>query len=76
MRIEKTVLLIDDDEDDLQMLEEALKIIDGEHKTVRVTPSGFFSNLEFLKNLKEMHQLRMILDDDGVNAIPTDKLSN
>lgn len=35
MRIEKTVLLIDDDQDDLEMLEEALKIIDGGHQTIQ-----------------------------------------
>lgn len=35
MKIEKTVLLIDDDEDDVQMLEEALKTIDGCHRTIQ-----------------------------------------
>ena len=31
MRIEKTVFLIDDDKDDLEMLQEALKVIDVDH---------------------------------------------
>ncbi len=34
MRIEKTVLLVDDDKDDLEMLQEALKTIDGNHKII------------------------------------------
>jgi CheY-like chemotaxis protein len=34
MRIDKTVLLIDDDEDDLEMLEQALKLIDGSHQII------------------------------------------
>jgi hypothetical protein len=42
---------------------------------VAVTPSGFFSNPEFVKSLKEMYKLRMILDEDGVTTIPTKKLN-
>jgi CheY-like chemotaxis protein len=34
MRIEKTVLLIDDDKDDMELLEGALKIIHGNHKII------------------------------------------
>jgi CheY-like chemotaxis protein len=34
MRIERTVLLIDDDKDDLQLLEEALKTVDMEHNVI------------------------------------------
>src|SRR5215213_9195112 len=34
MRIEKTVLLVDDDKDDFEMLQEALKTIDGNHKII------------------------------------------
>jgi hypothetical protein len=41
---------------------------------VAVTPSGFFSNPELLKELKEMYKLRVILDEDGVTTISTKKL--
>jgi CheY-like chemotaxis protein len=34
MQIEKTVLLVDDDKDDLELLEEALKTIDVEHRII------------------------------------------
>jgi len=34
MRIEKTVLLVDDDKDDIEMLEETLKIINPGHKII------------------------------------------
>ena len=37
MRIEKTVLLIDDDKDDLELLEGALKVINEDHKIVEAT---------------------------------------
>ena len=49
MNFEKIVLLIDDDEDDLQMLEEALNIIDGEHKTIQAN-----NGLEGLKVLEDL----------------------
>jgi CheY-like chemotaxis protein len=34
MRIQKTVLLVDDDMDDLELLQEALRTIDGDHKII------------------------------------------
>jgi len=34
MHVEKVILLIDDDKDDLQMLKDALKIIDREHQVI------------------------------------------
>jgi hypothetical protein len=40
-----------------------------------VTPIGFFSNPEFLKELKEMYKLRKILDEDGITIIQTKKLN-
>jgi CheY-like chemotaxis protein len=49
MRMEKTVLLIDDDKDDLQMLEEALKTIDKTHKIVEA-----HDGVEGLAKLKEL----------------------
>lgn len=49
MLIERTVLLIDDDEDDLEMLEQALKIIDGNHKIIEAK-----DGVEGLKKLQEL----------------------
>ena len=49
MRIEKTVLLIDDDDDDLEMLQEALKTIDGNHQTVQAK-----NGIEGLKTLETL----------------------
>jgi hypothetical protein len=43
-------------------------------KVTFVTPIGFFSNPEFLKELKEMYKLRLILDEDQITTIPTKKL--
>jgi hypothetical protein len=40
-----------------------------------VTPIGFFSNPEFLKEIKEMYKLRMVLDEEGVTTIPTKKIN-
>lgn len=34
MRIERTVLLIDDDKEDVEMLEQALKLADGNHRII------------------------------------------
>jgi len=49
MLIERTVLLIDDDKDDLEMLEEALKAIDGEHKIIEA-----YNGVEGLEKLNEL----------------------
>jgi len=34
MQVERTVLLVDDDKDDLELLEEALKIVDANHRII------------------------------------------
>ena len=47
MPVEKIILLIDDDKDDLQMLKDALKIIDMEHQVIE---GG--DGLEALKTLE------------------------
>jgi len=59
MRIERTVLLIDDDEDDLEMLEEALKLVDGEHKTIQAYNG--VEGLEKLENLMQQNQLPCLI---------------
>jgi DNA-binding response OmpR family regulator len=51
MRIEKTVLLIDDDKEDLEMLEEALKAIDEGHKTIQAG-----DGIEGLKMLQDLQR--------------------
>lgn len=59
MRIEKIVLLIDDDEDDLQMLEEALKIIDGNHQTIQANDG--VEGLKMLESLLEEQRLPCLI---------------
>jgi CheY-like chemotaxis protein len=59
MRIERTVLLIDDDEDDLEMLEEALKTIDGNHKTVQAKDG--VDGLRTLETLVEKQSLPCLI---------------
>jgi CheY-like chemotaxis protein len=49
MRIERTVLLIDDDNDDLEMLQDALKTIDADHKIIEA-----HNGVEGLEKLKEL----------------------
>jgi len=49
MLIEKTVLLIDDDEDDLELLQQALKTIDGNHETLQAN-----NGVEGLKTLEKL----------------------
>jgi len=47
MRFEKTVLLIDDDKDDLEMLEDALKLIKADHQVIEAG-----DGLEAIKTLE------------------------
>jgi CheY-like chemotaxis protein len=55
MLIEKTVLLIDDDEDDLELLQQALKAIDGNHATLQAN-----DGIEGLKTLEKLlHQQKL-----------------
>jgi CheY-like chemotaxis protein len=49
MRFERTVLLIDDDHDDLEMLQEALKSIDADHTIVEA-----HNGIEGLEKLQEL----------------------
>jgi CheY-like chemotaxis protein len=49
MQFERTVLLIDDDKDDLEMLQQALKAIDGEHKIIEA-----YNGVEGLEKLNEL----------------------
>jgi CheY-like chemotaxis protein len=49
MRIDRTVLLIDDDKDDLELLEEALKGVDLEHKVIEA-----HNGVEGLQTLNEL----------------------
>lgn len=59
MTIEKIVLLIDDDEDDRDMLEQALHSIDGEHKIV--TASDGKEGLKQLRSLSESDALPCLI---------------
>jgi CheY-like chemotaxis protein len=49
MQFERTVLLIDDDKDDLEMLQQALKAIDGEHKIIEA-----YNGVDGLGKLNEL----------------------
>jgi CheY-like chemotaxis protein len=49
MPFERTVLVIDDDDDDLEMLQEALKTIDADHKIITA-----HNGLEGLEKLNEL----------------------
>lgn len=59
MRIERTVLLIDDDPDDLEMLEQALKIIDGNHQIIEAKDG--MEGLEKLAQLKNKNILPCLI---------------
>jgi hypothetical protein len=39
-----------------------------------VTNERFFSNPEFLGDLRELYTLRLILEDEGLCEVPTNKL--
>lgn len=55
MHIEKTVLLVDDDSEDLELLQDALKTIDAEHKILEAHDGE--QALSILEEL--MHQERL-----------------
>ena len=59
MLIERTVLLIDDDEDDLEMLEQALKLIDGDHQIIEAKDG--MEGLEKLVQLKDKNILPCLI---------------
>lgn len=59
MRIERTVLLIDDDEDDLRMLEDALKLIDSNHQIIEAKDG--MEGLQKLMQLKNKNTLPCLI---------------
>ena len=59
MRIERTVLLIDDDKDDLEMLEQALSGIDIEHRIIEA--SDGVQGLAVLNDLLDKKELPCLI---------------
>jgi len=59
MRIERTVLLIDDDKDDLEMLEQALADIDIDHRIIEAGDG--IQGLKMLDELKTNKQLPCLI---------------
>src|SRR5688572_24711287 len=59
MNIEKIVLLIDDDEDDRDMLQQALHSIDGEHSIVEANDGK--DGLQQLQSLKATNSLPCLI---------------
>jgi CheY-like chemotaxis protein len=59
MKIEKTVLLVDDDQDDVELLEEVLKLFDGNHQ-IKTAKNGE-DGLAQLENMMAKDELPCLI---------------